>query len=302
MDPEHGTADLRRLREKLERGEPLEGGERVVWRYTQFLINRIEPDDRLIIQTERPLRQFLIAEVTGPYGFLGTKPDFNHYLECRAITEKYVEIDRVPQYVRHDLTKRGRYYQIYKKDAIYGEDTIEYLDSMIEQKSWSREDWQQRTPAHETEDTNEEIIAKVIKIIHKRWPAEGFETFMKDLIGKMPGVEVVDSKASHKGWDFLIGIRDPCSGEFLHDHVPVQCKNYRDKVISDEPIKDLKRCVTNSDSSIVYLCILGDVTEEFKEKLADAEERARDNTGRDVQFRLMDQYEIARLYMKYMVS
>lgn len=127
---------------------------------------------------------------------------------------------------------------------------------------------------------------------------------MKELIGKIPGVEVVDdSKDSHQGWDFLIRIQDPlCSGEFLHDPVQVQCKNYTGKVNSDKPIDDLMRCVQNSDSTIFYLCILGDVTEEFKEKLADAEERARDNTGRDVQFRLMDQYEIARLYMKYMVS
>jgi len=296
MDPEHGTANLWELQKKLQRGEQLEGGERVVWNRCQFLIKRIEIGDRLIIQTERPLRQFLIVEVTGPYGFLGTERDFNHYLECRAITEEYVNIDLVPQYVRHALTRRGRYYQI------YGEATIEYLDSMIELKSWRGEEAHPRTHAHEKEETNEEIIAKVIKIIHKRWPAEGFETFMKELIGKMPGVEVVDSKASHKGWDFLIGIQDPCSGEFLHDRVPVQCKNYTDEVINDRPIEDLKRCVTNSDSSIVYLFILGDVTDEFKEKLADAAERAGDNAGRDVQFRIMDQHEIARLYMKYMVS
>jgi len=322
MDPEHGTADLRRLREKLERGEPVEGGERVVWNKGQFLINRIKIGDRLIIQTERPLRQFLVVEVTGPYGFLGTEPDFNHYLECRAITEEYVNIDSefIPLWVRRDLTKRGRYYQI------YGKATIEVLDSMIERKSWRREDGPPRPepcapppppggpprqgtctpppPDHEKEETKNEIIAEVIKIIRRRWQAKDFETFMKELIGKIPGVEVVDdSKDSHKGWDFLIRIQDPlCSGEFLHDPVPVQCKNYTGKVNNDKPIDDLMRCVQNSDSTIFYLCILGDVTEEFKEKLADAEERARDNTGRDVQFRLMDQYEIARQYMKYMVS
>lgn len=298
MDPPHGTADLRVLQEKLQRGEPLEGKEKDVWRQCQFLINRIEIGDRLIIQTERPLRRFLIVEVTGPYGFLGTEPDFNHYLECKLLTEEYVNIDSVPQYVRHDLSKRGHYYQI------YGEATIEYLDSMIERKSWSREDWKPRTHVHEKEETKDESIAEVIKIIQRRWPAKDFETFMKELIGKMPCVEVVDdSKDNHKGWDFLIRIPDPlCSGKFLHDRVPVQCKNYTGKVNSDTPIDDLRRCVQNSDSTIVYLCILGDVTEEFKEKLADAAERAGDNAGRDVQFIMMDQHEIARQYMRYMVS
>lgn len=292
MDPPHGTADLRVLREKW----PHEGDERVVWRYTQFLIKHIKIGDRLIIQTAQPLHQFLIVEVTGPYGFLGTESDFNHYLECKAITEEYVNIDPVPQYVRHDLSKRGHYYQI------YGEATIRYLDSIIERKSWSREDWKPKTHAHEKEETKDESIAEVIEIIRRRWPGRHFETFMKELIRKMPGVEVVgDSKDSHKGWDFLIRIQDPCAGDWLHDAVPVQCKNYKGKVNSDEPINDLKRCAKNSVSTIVYLFILGDVTENFKKKFAEAEQDEV-KTGRYVQFIMMDQHEIARLYMKYMVS
>lgn len=299
MDPPHGTADLRVLLKKLQRGEQLEGKEKVVWNRCQFLIKRIEIGDRLIIQTERPLRRFLIVEVTGPYGFLGTESDFNHYLECKAITEEYVNIDLVSQYVRHDLrNKRGHYYRIDRKA------TIEYLDSMIERKSWRGEEAHPRTHAHEKEETKDESIAGVIKIIQRRWPAKDFETFMKELIGKMPCVELVDdSKDNHKGWDFLIRIPDPlCSGELLHDRVPVQCKNYTDEVNCDKPIDDLMRCVQNSDSTIFYLCILGDVTEEFKEKLADAAERAGDNAGRDVQFRIVDQHEIAIQYMRYMVS
>lgn len=294
MDPPHGTANLWKLQEKLQRGEPLEGGERVVWRYTQFLIKHIKIGDRLIIQTEQPLRQFLIAEVTGPYGFLGTEPDFNHYLECRAITEEYVNVDPVPQYVREGLTNRGHYYQIRR-------DTAEYLEFMIERKSWLREDWKPRTHADEKEETKKESIDDVIKIIQKRWPRRHFETFMKELIRKMPGVEVDDSKDSHRGWDFLIRIQDPCAGEWLHDAVPVQCKNYKGKVNSDKPINDLKRCVKNSVSTIVYLFILGDVTEDFKKKFAEAEQDEV-KTGRYVQFIMMDQHEIARQYMRYMVS
>lgn len=296
MDSEDRTPDLSVVREKLQRGEQLEDDERVVWNRCQFLINRIEIGDRLIIQTERPLRQFLIVEVTGPYGFLGTERDFNHYRECKLLTKEYVSIDSVPQYVRHDLSKRGHYYRIYRKA------TIEYLDSMIEE-SWSREDGRQRTHVHEEEETNEEIIAAVIEIIQKRWPGRRFETLMKKLFGKMPGVEVVDdSKDSHKGWDFLIRIQDPCSGEFLHDHVSVQCKNYQGEVNNDRPIDDLRRCVQNSDSTIFYLCILGDVTEDFKKKLDDAAEQVAVKTGRDVQFRIMGQREIAIQYMRYMVS
>ncbi len=296
MNPKNLTADLRKLREK----EKLEGDERVVWRYTQFLINRLEAGDRLIIQTERPLRRFLIAEVTGPYGFLGTEPDFNHYLECRAITDKtYVSIDSkfIPQWIRHDLTHRGHYYQI------YSEATIAHLDSMIKQELWSLEDGQQRTLGHEKEHTEMEIVDNVIEVIRKRWPAKHFETFVKELIKKIPGVEVVaDSKDNQKGWDFLIHIRDPFTSEFLHERVPVQCKNYAGDVDNDQPIDDLKRSVKHSDSTIAYLFILGDLTDNFKKKLDEAERFAPSSHGKEVQFRTIDQGEIAKLYMRYIAE
>ena len=53
--------DLRTLQKKLEEEKPLNEAEKQCWRMTQFLVNRIKPGDRLIIQTERPLRRFLIA-------------------------------------------------------------------------------------------------------------------------------------------------------------------------------------------------------------------------------------------------
>ena len=274
--------DLRELREKLHKKKPLNEAEKKCWRMTQFLINRIRPGDRLIIQTERPLRRFLIAEVTGPYGFFGSEDDFNHHLECRAITENYIAIDSaiIPAWVRHDLSKRGQYYRI-KSEA-----TIKHFDSLIRQELWKSPEAQRtRDVPLEKERMEIDVIEKIIESIRTRWPGTKLETFAKELFEKIPGVEVVAGSGDvRKGWDFLINIRDPLSDEFLHEVVPVQCKNYSGDVATNIPIDDLKRCVHNSESTIAYLVILGKLSDEFNQELDDAEDALRSDLGRDVTF------------------
>ena len=288
--------DLRRLQEKKKFNK----AEKECWSKGQFLINRIEIGDRLIIQTESPLRRFLIVEVTGPYGFLGSEDDFNHYLECKAITENYIAIDAefIPAWVRHDLRKRGQYYQIYR------EETIRHFDSLIKQELWKKpEAKKKRTIGLEKKRMKMDVLEKIIPIISTRWPAKQFETFGKELIKIIPGVEVVPgSTDTHEGWDFLVNVWDPLSGEFLHEDVPVQCKNYRDEVDIDKPIDDLQRSLRNSESTIAYLFILGNLTDAFNQKLDEAENALKSDLGRDVKFRTIGQNEIAKLYMKYMTS
>ena len=292
--------DLRTLQKKLEEETPLNEAEKQCWRMTQFLINRIRPGDRLIIQTERPLRRFLIAEVTGPYGFLGSEDDFNHYLKCKAITEDYIAIDSaiIPAWVRQNLCKRGQYYRIIP------EATIKHFDSLIKQELWKKpEAEKKRTVGLEKERMEIDVLEKIIKIISTRWPGTKLETFAKELFEKIPGVEVVAGSGDvGKGWDFLINIRDPLSDEFLHERVPVQCKNYSGDVDTNIPIDDLKRCAHNSESTVAYLVILGNLTDGFNQNLDDAEAASRSDLGRNVTFRTIDQDEIAKLYMKYMIS
>lgn len=285
---------------KLQNSAQFNDEEKECWRYTKFLINRIQIGDRLIIQTERPLRRFLIAEVTGPYGFLGSEDDFNHYRECRAITEDYIASDAefVPAWVRHDLSKRGQYYQIYR------EATIQHFDSLIEQQLWKSTSTQiKRTVGLEKERMELDVIEKTIDIISTRWPGKALETFAKELFEKIPGIAVVPNSGDiGKGWDFLINILDPLSDEYLHENVPVQCKNYIGDVDTEDPIHDLVRSFRNSESTIAYLFILGNLTDEFNQKLDNAEVALKSDLHRDVKSRTIDQDAIAKLYMKYMIS
>ena len=104
--------------------------ESVTWSYTKFLIERIAPSDRLVIQSQQPLENFLVSEVIPPgYDFSpGDLPDFNHLLHVRPLTPDSVPINSkaVTAGLKHDLSKRGHYYEIYP------EASISELDALVE--------------------------------------------------------------------------------------------------------------------------------------------------------------------------
>lgn len=54
------------LREIEKKGANCSDEQRVTWAYTKFLLKRIEPGDRVVVQTERPIKRFLVAEVVPP--------------------------------------------------------------------------------------------------------------------------------------------------------------------------------------------------------------------------------------------
>lgn len=96
--------------------------QRVTWSHTKFLVERIEPGHRVVVQTEQPIRQFVVAEVIPPgYDFApGNLDDFNHLLNTRPLTPRPIPINsrEVTAALKHDLSKRGNYYEIYPEESI----------------------------------------------------------------------------------------------------------------------------------------------------------------------------------------
>jgi len=270
--------------------------DKVTWRYTQFLIKRIKIGDRLILQFEQPLRKFLIAQVTGDYGFLDPpEDDFNHYLECDPLVSSYINISStmVPKHLRYDLTKRGHYYEIYP------ENSIKQLDLIIAKSLWENAELNKpRETIDDLEDTKRAIVKKAIKTISDNWKGTDFELFITILIESIAGVSVKRAGDSKKGWDLTISIADPITGEILSDDIPVQCKNYYNEVTTDTPINDLKRSIRNSPhANLAYLFIIGDLTKEFKAKVDEEQEILSTELKRDIFFKIVDQYTIAELYI-----
>jgi hypothetical protein len=123
-------SDLRVIKTKIDAGlwrEPTEQ-EAVTWRYTKFLIERLKVGDRVVIQTEQPLRTFLLGEVLKPsYQFSpGDLPDFNHVVHVKPLTAEPIPINTkaVSASLKHDLSKRGHYYEIYPEESVRELDSI----------------------------------------------------------------------------------------------------------------------------------------------------------------------------------
>jgi len=284
------------LREIIKKSfEEMSDDEKITWRYTQFLINRVKPGDRIILQFERPLRKFLIAEIIGQYQYAKIEEDdFNHILPCQPITPEYIDIESsiISRSLRHDLSKRGHYYEIYP------EDSINELDALISEEKWNSPEYTEKwTEQIELTRTRDNLIENTIQTISKKWKAKDFEIFCSKLLENIEGIEVKIWSDSGKGWDLLIRIFDPISYEILYDDVPVQCKNYEGLVETDKPIEDLERCVKNSDSKLFYLLIIGDLTDNYLKKIYEKQEFLMKEYNREITFKVIGQDRMAELYI-----
>ena len=261
-------ADLR----ILERKTTLTAEEAIVWRYCQFLVRHIEVGDRIVMQFEQPMRQFVIGEVIEPgYDFADDgyrrddgSLDFRHVLHVRPLTPTPIPLDcaEVTPALRNDLTKRGNYYEIYPKRSIRA------LQNLATRAGKGELDLsKKRSDALTLEETEKEIRCRTIRSISEQWPGKEFEKFVAHLCKNLPYVEVKEKRDTRKGWDLLVSVRNPLTGEILQDGIPIQCKNHTGRVEDDRPIEDLVRCIKNSRSEVAILFILGDLTDEYRRRL-----------------------------------
>lgn len=270
--------------------------QRVTWRYTQFLIQRLRVGDRIVYQFDQPLREFLIGEVIQP-GYASDRTllsDFNHILHVRPLTPQPIPIaaEAISAAVRHNLTKRGHYYRIYS--AL----TCRALDDLVTQAESGFVGQGQRSRTQDFAETEESVRRGVLSEISARWPAKYFESFSAWLLGTLDHIEVNRVRDSGEGWDIQIRVLDPVSQEILHDDVPVQCKNYKGAVEDSRPIEDLARSIRNSGAGLAYLLILGDITPQFRHQLEQQQEELELERGHSVRLVLVDQDAIADMYIK----
>lgn len=289
--------DLRVLKEK----DNLSDDEKICWRYTQFLVNRLSTGDRVVCQFGQPFREFWIGEVKEPgYQFdPAERKDFNHILHIEPMTDLPIPSTAayVPSSLKHDLTKRGHYYEI------YSEDSIRVLTDIVKKKPWQTLDRaNHRTEEHELDEAYFDIHRQIIELIRRRWRAKEFEIFCTTLCEAIPYVQVRRRQDNHQGWDLLIRIINPVTGDILLDDVPVQCKNFEGDVTDYGPIDDLKRCINNSTSDLAYLFILGNLSNDFLCEVDRAAERLSTKRERKTSLVVVDENRIANLYLRYVLG
>lgn len=270
-------------------------GVRWAWSYAKFLVERISVGDRVVIQTSQPLRSFLVGEVIEPgYEYDGSLDDFNHVLHVRPLVPQPVPVNShlVSDALKHDLSKRGRYYEIYP------ERSIKSLDELVERSRNSSPDFTRTRKDEDTRDQAAAAIKSAISdVIRNAWPAQNLERFCDELLASLPYVEVKERVDRGLGWDLLVRFINPITNAGLMDEVPVQCKNYVGAVNIDRPIDDLERCIRNLDgASYAMLFILGDLSDAFHQRVREREASLSQELGRGITFDIVDEGRIAEIY------
>jgi hypothetical protein len=272
--------------------------QKVTWRYTKFLVERICAGDRIVVQMEQPIEKFVIGEVIDPgYDFApGNLDDFNHVLNVRFLTHDPISINAkdVGLALKHDLSKRGHYYEIYP------EASIQELDRLVDKATSRTLDLH----AIRTDEDNRDRTFKVateglISVISGHWPTHSFEKFCEMLCESTEYIQVKERKDHGKGWDLMVRLINPLTGTIALDDIPVQCKNYHGIVTSLGPIDDLERCIRNTGGTLALLFILGELSNEFRGNLQKRQEKLSRELGREISFEVIDQDRIAELYVCY---
>ncbi|MFH1022881.1 MAG: hypothetical protein V1809_05790 [Planctomycetota bacterium] len=290
--------DLREIKKKDS--STWSNNQRMTWSHAKFLIERIEFGHRVVVQTEQPIRRFVVAEVIAPgYNFEpGNLDDFNHLLNTRPLTPEPIPINSkaITAALRHDLSKRGNYYEIYP------EESIRELDDIVVKAATNKLDLTAvRTDADTFDHTLRDTRRHIILEISRKWPGKDFERFCEKLLPEIEFIEVKEHVDCGKGWDLLVRIINPLTRTILLDDVPVQCKNYSGKVDSLAPIDDLERCIRNSDSPVAYLIILGQLTPRFLNELQIRQETLRRILNRPVSLELITEDRVAEIYGKHIL-
>lgn len=273
--------------------------ERVTWSYTKFLLERIVPGDRVVVQPEQPIERFVIGEVIQP-GYSstpGTLEDFNHVLHVSPLSLTPIPINAkdVTESLKHDLSKRGHRYEIYP------ETSLRTLDALVEWAGTPKLDLTAVRADNDTLDrTVQSVRQKIATELSEQWRAKNFEKLCATLCNSIDYIEVKEQRDRGRGWDLLLRIINPVTQTILLDDVPVQCKNFTGAVTTTTPVDDLERCIRNSATSIAFLFILGDLTEEFLAAFRQRQEILQRELERPIIFELVDQDRIADLYVNYM--
>ena len=178
--------------------------QRVTWRYTKFLLERVSPGDRVLVQPEQLMERFLIGEVIAPgYAFApGTLEDFNHLLHVRPLTPSPIPVNSkaVSAALKHDLSKRGHYYEVYP------EPSIQELDRLVEAAQSSTLALGGIRSDEDTRDkTLKAIKQAIVKEISRQWPVHDFERFCESLCNTLDYVEVKERKEVHPESAYQLG-------------------------------------------------------------------------------------------------
>jgi len=176
--------NLRKLRERIDRGEQLEEYEDAAWtRVSPMLL--IKADDLVIVKNVPDSNHFTLVEVSGEYGFeIGDLGDYGHYLPVKVLKEfhKHAYIVRAPMV--NALEREAHPIRVTYKHASSVEDLRALAGSITEEQAKKVEEfreiansWKRKLSDHLREYLHGEYLnsRKAEKLIEALLIADGFD-------------------------------------------------------------------------------------------------------------------------------
>ena len=162
-----------------------------------------ESPESVVVQTRQPIERFIIAEVVPPgYDYFpGDLDEINHVLHARALTPNSIPVNSsaITAPHKHDMSKRGHYYEIYP------EESIRELDALVERVVANKVDLTVvQTDADTLDHTLRDTRRHIIREISRKWPGKDFERFCEMFLRKVDRIEVKELRDSGKGWHLLV--------------------------------------------------------------------------------------------------
>ena len=283
------------IKKKLNKNglEYLSEDENGCWK-ASFLLE-IKKGDFLIYINMPNYGKCTIAQAEEPYSWDYWGEDFNHCIKINPTSLKC--FDRNDKGVDAALSRRlklqGKYWRIYLKEE------FEDLLSKIESGSLTGEI---STAADRFQSLLKDIsptLRTISQKIHHHHPEKKLEEFVKDVLGKIPGVKYVDRKSgiSDIGADLIFEFETGLPfGELLKvEKCAVQVKSYEGVVGYTKAIQDIRRAFESDDSFTCGLIISTglEMTKEFKTELDKLCEEKKKYVG------ILVGEDLARWFLKY---
>ena len=211
------------------------------------------------------------ARVVSEYGFdegINTSDgqDFRHFFQIDV--ESIVEFERSSKKVHSavNLTPMQRYHQVY---AV--EEFMESIEAIKDDKEIKIEGSRER---HDLLNESDKILEQIPCLIHRTHRGKKLESFLAEVIRKIPGVSDVKENGSsgrtEHGADLIVTTSMSVGRLEIKNTIVVQVKSYRGDVSDTKAVDQIKRAIDHYKASAGMIITTGERTETLGNAVANA--------------------------------
>lgn len=287
------TADLRKLKKRVARGDGLSDQEKDC---AQWFLLGLEKDDFVVYINVPAHGMCTVARVAGPYLWRWEDRDFNHRFPVEPRSVKI--FDRNAKDVSPRLSSRlkfqGRYWRIAARD----QPKDEFEDLLASLRKGRAEGEARTSNLPFVAKALRPILAEMTVQIHHAYPRKDLEALCAQLFRRVPLVKQVDEVGhgkADKGADLIVTFGSGIPGFVQERTLLVQVKAFEGEHWETGAVEDLRRAFGHYPDADFGLVISTAYSKTAQ--LERALEELREEVGKPVELLIGE--DVARLFLQY---